>query len=222
MATARRWPRTRRILCGADHALLLLIWMEFTPPRSSCCAAVSCLQTGRRAPSPLRLTLHSEAQVSLPSLKGGAGCGFTTTASATDIFATDKGARPAKATPLQSLQPSLAGMDYIEAASLASAAASEAAPEASMAAPEASIAASVASTAASVASSAGFSEQPARAKAVPATAARMSLRMRYNPWIEVNRAGQAARRKAYSAGRLRDPINRQFIGLQAEHDGNSS
>ncbi|WP_225207044.1 hypothetical protein [Novosphingobium huizhouense] len=39
--------------------------------------------------------------------------------------------------------------------------------------------------------------------------------MRYNPWIEVNRAGQAARRKAYSGGRLPAPINRQFIGLQA-------
>jgi hypothetical protein len=49
-----------------------------------------------------------------------------------------------------------------------------------------------------------LSPQPARVKAVPATAARMSLRMRYNPWIEVNRAGQAARRKAYSWGRLRD------------------
>ncbi|MFN3424989.1 MAG: hypothetical protein ACK40C_09840 [Novosphingobium meiothermophilum] len=40
--------------------------------------------------------------------------------------------------------------------------------------------------------------------------------MRYNPWIEVNSAGQAARRKAYSTGRLRDPINRQFIRLQAQ------
>ena len=73
---------------------------------------------------------------------------------------------------------------------------------------------SVASTAASV--DAGFSPvQPARAKEVPITAARMSLRMRYNPWIEVNRAGQAARRKAYSGDRLRAPINRQFIALQA-------
>lgn len=44
----------------------------------------------------------------------------------------------------------------------------------------------------------------------------MSLRMRYNPWIEVTSAGQAARRKAYSSGRLRDPINRQFIALQAQ------
>jgi hypothetical protein len=42
--------------------------------------------------------------------------------------------------------------------------------------------------------------------------------MRYNPWIEVNRGGQAARRKAYSAGRLPDPINRQFIALQAEDE----
>jgi hypothetical protein len=42
--------------------------------------------------------------------------------------------------------------------------------------------------------------------------------MRYNPWIEVNRGGQAARRKAYSAGRLPDPINRQFISLQAEDE----
>jgi hypothetical protein len=40
--------------------------------------------------------------------------------------------------------------------------------------------------------------------------------MRYNPWIEVTSAGQAARRKAYSSGRLRDPINRQFIALQAQ------
>ena len=39
--------------------------------------------------------------------------------------------------------------------------------------------------------------------------------MRYNPWIEVDRAGPAARRKAYSGGRLRAPINRQFIALQA-------
>ncbi|WP_156427343.1 hypothetical protein [Novosphingobium sp. Fuku2-ISO-50] len=39
--------------------------------------------------------------------------------------------------------------------------------------------------------------------------------MRYNPWIEVNRAGQAARRKAYSGDRLLAPINRQFIALQA-------
>ena len=43
----------------------------------------------------------------------------------------------------------------------------------------------------------------------------MSLRMRYNPWIEVNRAGQAARRKAYSGDRLLAPIKRQFIELQA-------
>jgi hypothetical protein len=46
--------------------------------------------------------------------------------------------------------------------------------------------------------------------------------MRYNPWIEVNSAGQAARRKAYSAGRLRDPINRQFIALQAQDVRNLS
>ncbi|MCX7284591.1 MAG: hypothetical protein NTX28_11210 [Novosphingobium sp.] len=46
--------------------------------------------------------------------------------------------------------------------------------------------------------------------------------MRYNPWIEVNSAGQAARRKAYSTGRLRDPINRQFIGLQAQDERNLS
>jgi hypothetical protein len=39
--------------------------------------------------------------------------------------------------------------------------------------------------------------------------------MRYNPWIEVNRSGQAARRKAYSGDRLLAPINRQFIALQA-------
>ena len=39
--------------------------------------------------------------------------------------------------------------------------------------------------------------------------------MRYNPWIEVNRVGPAARRKAYSGGRLLAPINRQFTGLQA-------
>lgn len=39
--------------------------------------------------------------------------------------------------------------------------------------------------------------------------------MRYNPWIEVDRAGPAARRKAYSGGRLLAPINRQFITLQA-------
>ena len=50
----------------------------------------------------------------------------------------------------------------------------------------------------------------------------MSLRMRYNPWIEVTSAGQAARRKAYSAGRLRDPINRQFIALQAQDERNLS
>jgi len=130
------------------------------------------------------------------------------------VHAKRKGRGP-KTTPLLSHVICQKGRDYI-AASEASAAASEAAPEASTAAPEASIAASVASTAASVASAAGFSEQPARAKAVPATAARMSLRMRYNPWIEVNSAGQAARRKAYSAGRLRDPINRQFIALQAQ------
>ncbi len=130
------------------------------------------------------------------------------------VGAKRKGRGP-KTTPPLTLVICLDGKDYIEA-SEASAAASEAAPEASAAAAEASAAASVASTAASVASSAGFSEQPARAKAVPATAARMSLRMRYNPWIEVNSAGQAARRKAYSAGRLRDPINRQFIALQAQ------
>jgi len=39
--------------------------------------------------------------------------------------------------------------------------------------------------------------------------------MRYNPWIEWNRAGQGARRKAYSGDRLLAPINRQFIALQA-------
>jgi hypothetical protein len=39
--------------------------------------------------------------------------------------------------------------------------------------------------------------------------------MRYNPWIEVDRSGQAARRKAYSGDRLLAPINRQFIALQA-------
>lgn len=38
--------------------------------------------------------------------------------------------------------------------------------------------------------------------------------MRYNPWIEVDRAGPAARRKAYSGGRLLAPINRQFTCLQ--------
>ena len=74
---------------------------------------------------------------------------------------------------------------------------------------------SVASTAASEDAAGVPPVQPARAKEVPITAARMSLRMRYNPWIEVNRAGQAARRKAYSGDRLRAPINRQFIALQA-------
>jgi hypothetical protein len=104
------------------------------------------------------------------------------------------------------------GRDYILAAvvdsaaeELLSAAASEA-----MAEPV-----SVASTAASVDAAFSPPVQPARAKEVPTTAARMSLRMRYNPWIEVNRAGQAARRKAYSGDRLRGPINRQFIALQA-------
>jgi hypothetical protein len=117
------------------------------------------------------------------------------------------------------LQPALKSRNYIfGAASEASAAmpeASAAMPEASAAIPEASAAMSVDSTAASVGVSAGFSEQPARAKAVPATAARRSLRMRYNPWIEVDRDGHAARRKAYSYGRLRPPINQQFISLQA-------
>ncbi len=113
--------------------------------------------------------------------------------------------------PLSPSNPN--GFDYILAASLeASAAGAEASSEAGA---EASIAASVDSIAASVAGASGaFSEQPARAKAVPATAARRSLRMRYNPWIEVDRAGPAARRKAYSGGRLLAPINRQFTCLQ--------
>lgn len=46
--------------------------------------------------------------------------------------------------------------------------------------------------------------------------------MRYNPWIEVDRAGPAARRKAYSGGRLLAPINRQFTALQAFGAANPS
>jgi hypothetical protein len=124
--------------------------------------------------------------------------------------------------PLSLFKP-LTGLNYIFGASLeASAAGAEASAEASAAGAEASAAASD-STAASVAgASAAFSEQPARAKAVPATAARRSLRMRYNPWIEVDRAGPAARRKAYSGGRLLAPINRQFTSLQVFGTANPS
>ena len=46
--------------------------------------------------------------------------------------------------------------------------------------------------------------------------------MRYNPWIEVDRAGPAARRKAYSGGRLPAPINRQFTCLQVLGAANPS
>lgn len=114
--------------------------------------------------------------------------------------------------PLSLFKP-LTGLNYIFGASLEASAAGAEASEASAAGAEASAAASD-STASVAGASGAFSEQPARAKAVPATAARRSLRMRYNPWIEVDRAGPAARRKAYSGGRLLAPINRQFTCLQ--------
>ena len=47
---------------------------------------MSFAKMGRGAPSSLRLTLLSEAQVSLPSLKGGAGGGFTATVFANDTI----------------------------------------------------------------------------------------------------------------------------------------
>lgn len=81
----------------------------------------------------------------------------------------------------------------------AATAASVAATAASLAASEASIAASVASAAAS---SAGFSEQAARAKAAPAAAARMILRMYLILEQRVDHARHKAVRKANLFGRL--------------------
>ncbi|MDK4807849.1 MAG: hypothetical protein OC190_15055 [Novosphingobium aromaticivorans] len=46
--------------------------------------------------------------------------------------------------------------------------------------------------------------------------------MRYNPWIEVNRAGQKPAAKPTPTVDFDVPINRQFIGLQAQDDSNAT